>query len=505
MSTFPDEPEAANRYANAMLKCLAVIRCGERPMTPSLAESGVMNQQSFQLLPAVADRAILALQTALRGTLMTREHPGYDQARRVWNGRVDRHPLFIAQVRDAADVALVIAFGREQGLPIAIRGGGHNAAGFAVADNGVMIDLSGMKGLSIDAAGGMARAEAGLTLGELVAALGAHGLATTTGTCAGVGISGSTLGGGIGWLTGVYGMGIDNVLAFELVGADGRIRRISATAHPDLFWALRGGGGNFGVVTAIEYRVHPLREVFGGMLVYPLAEAAAPLRQYAQLLATAPDELGSLAVCATVPGVGLACLLQFCYAGANPADGDALLSPLRRDYPPAMDTLQIMPYAEFYMAHTPPAPNGMQYYDISCALPAFDTDVLDAMLAGARRLSSPFSSIVLHHMHGRATRVPATDTAFALRTPHVMLVYAACWETGPGQEHIVWADESRNQLRSKALNGLYVNFLDTNNLADVQASYAGNFTRLSALKAEYDPENLFRHNHNIPPAEHRGL
>ncbi|WP_129677591.1 FAD-binding oxidoreductase [Candidatus Chloroploca sp. Khr17] len=449
--------------------------------------------------------ALDGLRAAMSGELIAPDHPGYEQTRRVWNGQIDRRPAVIVQVRSTDDAALALQFARRHALPVSVRGGGHNTAGLAVADGGLMIDLTLMKDVHIDANTRVARAGAGLTIGELVPALAAHGLTTPTGTCAGTGISGSTIGGGIGWLSPKHGLGVDNVVAFELVTADGRTRRASTDEHPDLFWALRGGGGNFGVVTTIEYRLHPLGQILGGMLVYPLGDARSAMKHYSDLLASAPDALGSLAVLATFPNVGPALMLQFCYTGDDLAAGEALLAPLRTHDAVALDTIQAMPYSEFFMAYTPPVPDGLCYHDTACALPAMSDSVIDALIASAAQFSSPRSSVVINSLRGVAARIAPEATAFALRTPHLMVVNAATWEGEPGDEHIAWAEEAQRTLRPLACAGLYVNFMGEGAPDEVRAAYAGNYERLSALKAEYDPHNVFRRNQNILPAKQRGL
>jgi FAD/FMN-containing dehydrogenase len=464
-----------------------------------------MSIQPLDTITSVDERQMDELRTAVSGELLAPGDPGYEQARRVWNGRVDRRPAAIARVRGATDIGLALQCARRHALPVSVRGGGHNTAGLAVADGVLMIDLALMKGLHVDAGARLARAEAGLTIGELVPALAARGFATPTGTCAGTGISGSTLGGGIGWLSPRHGLGVDNVVAFELVTADGRARRASADEHPDLFWALRGGGGNFGVVTAIEYRLHPLGHVLGGMLVYPLGAARPILHHYRDLLTTAPDALGSLAVLTTFPGVGPALMLQLCYAGDDLAAGEALLAPLRAHGAPALDTLQPMPYADFFMAYTPPVPDGFAYHDTAAPLPELSDAAVDALIASAGRFTSPGCSIVVHSLRGAAARIAPAATAFALRTPHVMVVHASMWEGGPSEAHVAWAEAANKALAPLASGGLYVNFMGEGAPDEVRAAYAGNYERLRALKAEYDPQNCFSRNQNITPAARRGL
>jgi FAD/FMN-containing dehydrogenase len=456
-----------------------------------------MSTLTLQTMTPIHAAALDELRGMLGGELLAPEHPGYEQARRIWNGQIAHRPAAIVRVQNPADVALALAFARRHGLPISVRGGGHNTAGLALADGGLVIDLALMKGLQIDAAARVARAEAGLTIGELVPALAAHKLATPTGTCAGTGISGSTLGP-------KHGLGIDNVLAFELVTADGQARRASADEHPDLFWALRGGGGNFGVVTAIEYRLHQVDHVLGGMLVYPLAQAARALAAYRDFLAAAPDELGSIAALTTFPAVGPALLLELCYAGELAA-GEALLAPLRAWGEPVLDTVQRLPYGDFYMAYSPPVPDGLSYYDTASPLPELGDATIQALVASAAQFSSPRSSVVIHSLQGAASRVGPEATAFALRAPHLMVVHAAAWEDEPGEVHLAWAEQGNAALAPLRAGGLYVNFMGEGTPDEVRAAYAGNYERLRALKAEYDPHNCFSRNQNIPPAARRGL
>jgi FAD/FMN-containing dehydrogenase len=451
-------------------------------------------------------QAITTLRSALQGELVLPDHPEYNSVRQVWNGRVDHRPVAIVRVRHANDVALALAFAHQYALTVSVRGGGHNGAGLAVADRGLMIDLSLMKGLTIDSEQRVARAEAGLTLGEIVPALAAHHLATTTGTCAGTGLAGSTLGGGIGWLASKHGMAIDNLLAVELVTADGRFWRVSAQEQPDLFWALRGGGGNFGVVTALEYRLHPLGQVLGGMLVYPLAVAGEVLKAYRSFLATAPDAAGSLAVLTTFPELGPVVMLQLCYADSDLRAGEELFAPLRSVATPLLDTLQPMAYGDFFMAYSPPAPNGMCYYDTACSLPSLSDEAIAVLIANLESATTPQASIIIHSLRGAATRVAPQAAAYALRSPHIMIVNAAKWEAGAGENHIAWANNAFARLCPHSSGGLYINFMGIGSDEEVQAAYGANYQRLAALKAEYDPQNTFRLNQNIPPVrKYRGL
>jgi FAD/FMN-containing dehydrogenase len=444
-------------------------------------------------------QALAALGRRMHGELLTPDAPGYDEARGIVNARFDRRPALIARCRDARDVAHAVRFAREQDLEIAVRSGGHSAAGHSVVDGGLMIDLSQMKQIVVDPVRRTARVQPGVTNGELVLATAAHGLATTTGTCATVGMGGSTLGGGIGWLMGRFGATVDNVLAFEVVTAGGQIHTASADEHPDLFWALRGGGGNFGVVTAITYQLHKLDTVLGGMLLFPLAGASQALRLYRDVTSHAPDELLAHAVMTTVPKFGPALIVEAVYSGANLAVGEQLLAPLRRSVSPAVDRIAPRSYAETYMMLTPPMPPGARLHSTAYSLRAPSDQALDELVACAAARPSPMSLINIHQVHGAATRVPPGATAFALRAPHYAVVNFGIWLAGDGEPEARWTQQTEARMARFASPEVYVNFLSDAGTAAIRASYGGNYDRLAAIKAEYDPDNIFHRNQNIQP------
>ncbi|GAB4109681.1 MAG: FAD-binding oxidoreductase [Roseiflexaceae bacterium] len=450
------------------------------------------------------EQQIAHLQQRMHGEILFPGSNGYDQARRIWNGRIDRHPAVIMRCRCAADVALALATAQTYHLPISVCGGGHQTAGLAVAEAGMLIDLRPMTTLTIDPRAHTARAGAGLMIGGLVEGLGASGLATTTGTCAGTGIAGSTLGGGIGWLAGRYGLGIDNLLAAEIVTPDGMIRQVHACEQSDLFWAIRGGGGNFGIVTTFEYRVHPLNDVVGGMLVYRLADAAAVLTTVQQCWQQEHDAFGMLVVLATFPTIGPVVMIQGCSSDSDQRTNQ-LLHPLRQAAPVVLDTFQRMPYAQFFAAHSPPVPDGLHYYDTAVPFDAFTPTVIEQIVRAAERFSSPMSSIVIHRLHGAATRVDPQATAFALREPHAIAVFAAGWEPGSADAHLNWANSAAAALQPAARLGLYTNFMGQGSPEAIRAAYRQNYQRLSQIKASYDPANLLRRNQNIQPAQPYGL
>ncbi|HET9223685.1 MAG TPA: FAD-binding oxidoreductase, partial [Roseiflexaceae bacterium] len=343
-----------------------------------------MTIEAFRDVSAIDPIAVSALRRHMRGELLTPETTGYATARRLVNMHHDGHPALIARCRTSQDVAAAVAFAREHDLEIAVRSGGHSIPGHSVVDGGMMIDFSQMKAIGIYPTRRIAQVQPGVTNGELVLATQAHGLATTTGTCATIGMGGSTLGGGIGWLMGRFGATVDNVLAFELVTADGKLITASAEQHPDLFWALRGGGGNFGVVTEISYRLHQLGPVFGGMAIFHQANAPLALRMYRELTLGAPDELMAHAVMADVPNFGPAMLVQAVYSGADLAEGERLLAPLRRFGPPAIDLIDTRSYADLYMMLTPPIPPGAMWHDTAYSLKRPSDAALDDLAATAQ-------------------------------------------------------------------------------------------------------------------------
>jgi hypothetical protein len=442
--------------------------------------------------------AHIRLRRRMQGELLTPEVPGYEAARRVLNRHFNARPALIARCHTAQDVAIVVEFARDHALDIAVRSGGHSVAGHSGGEGGMLIDLSQLRQIIVDPLQRIARVQPGATNGELVMASAAYGLATTTGTCATVGMGGSTLGGGIGWLMGRFGATVDNLLAAEVVTADGQILTATTHEHPDLFWALRGGGGNFGIVTALTYRLHQLGTVLGGPLVYPIASALAVLRAYRVVTGSAPDELLAHAVLVTVPNFGPAVMIQAVYSGEDLAAGQELLAPLRC-LGPALDLVAQRLYAETYMMLTPPIPPGASWSDAAYRLAQPSDAAFDALLRCAAERPSPLSLLSIHQVHGAATRVAPDSTAFALREPHYTVANIGMWLEGSGEAERAWVQQAKVNMAAYAGPGLYVNFLEDEGDAAIRASYRGNYERLAAIKARYDPDNLFRRNQNIPP------
>jgi FAD/FMN-containing dehydrogenase len=442
---------------------------------------------------------VTQLQHRMQGEVLTPATPGYQAARRVLNRRIDQFPALIARCHTAEDVAAALAFAQNQNLEISIRSGGHSVAGHSVGEDGMLIDLSQMRQITVDPLQRIAFVQPGASNGELVSAAAAYGLATTTGTCATVGMGGSTLGGGIGWLMGRFGATVDNLLAAEVVTAEGRILNTSADQHPDLFWAIRGGGGNFGIVTTFTYQLHQLGPVLGGPLIFPMAAAELALRMYRELSSSAPNELLTHAVLATIPDFGPAVILQPVYSGEDLTIGEQLLASVRQSGVVALDLIARRSYAETYMMLTPPIPPGAAWHDTAYALHNPSDAALDALIACADRRPAPLPVVNIHQIHGVATRVASDATAFALREPHYSVTNIGMWLDGDGKAEITWAEQSKAAMASHASKSLYVNFLGDEGDAAIRAAYRGNYERLARIKAQYDPTNLFHRNQNIRP------
>ncbi|MBX3015154.1 MAG: FAD-binding oxidoreductase [Caldilineaceae bacterium] len=394
------------------------------------------------------------LRQSLQGELLLPGDPGYDEARMVWNAMIDRRPALIVRCTAAADVVAAVNFARGHALLVSVRGGGHNVAGKAVCDGGLMIDLALMKGIVVDPVQRTARVEPGVLWQELDQATQAHGLATTGGTVSHTGVAGLTLGGGLGWLMALHGLTCDNLLAAELVLADGSQVTASETEHPDLFWAIRGGGGNFGIVTTFHFRLHPVETtVLGGMILYPLADAPAVLRFYREVSATSPAALTVFAGLISTPDGHPVVALIVGWFGPL-AEGEAAIAPLRRFGSPLADLVGPVPYTQLQRMLDAAAPFGIQRYWKSGYFHALPDDLLAVIIAHAAAKTSPFSVIILFHMHGAAAQVPATATAFHARQTQWDFDIIAQWaDPATADEHIAWARRlaSRRSLFHRCL------------------------------------------------------
>ena len=449
----------------------------------------------------VNDADIASLRSNVRGELVVAGDARYDEARRVWNGNVDRRPGLIVRCTGAADVQQAVNFARSLGLLVSIRGGVHSAPGYGTNEGGLVIDLSPMKGIRVDPDARTVSAQGGVLWRELDHETQAYGLATTGGTVSNTGITGLTLGGGLGWLMGKHGLTVDNLISADLVTADGEFRKASAKDNPDLFWALRGGGGNFGVVTSFEYRLHPVTQVLGGMVIYPLDQARDVLRFYRDFCGTLPDEAEAYAALLTAPqGMPVAALILG-YNGPI-AEGEKVLAPARRFGKPVADVVAPMPYAARQrMLDEPNATHGLQRYWRSAFTEQISDGLIDVMVDGASSFSSPLSALLFFHMHGAATRVSPLATAFAPRRTQWDFDAIGQWaDAGQSGAHTGWVRALWTKLEPHLKGSAYVNHLAADDRPEkVRASYGDNYARLRALKATYDPKNLFRVNANIAP------
>ncbi len=449
---------------------------------------------------AVPDAALDLLAARLHGRLVRPGDGDYDDVRAVFNAMVDRRPAAIVRCRDTADVVTGVAFARERDLVLAVRGGGHSVAGNAVCDGGLMLDLSGMRTLQVDPVNRVARAGPGLTLGDLDRGTQQHGLATPLGVMSGTGIAGLTLGGGLGWLNGRHGLACDNLAGAELVTADGEVLHVGPDEHPDLYWAIRGGGGNFGVVTEFTYRLHPVGPVLAGSLTFPAREVRRVLRGYGELAAAAPDELTTAVSLGLGPSGEPALSVTACWSGPM-EDGDRTLRPLRALGSVQADTTAVIPYVALQSAPDASFPRGRRHFWKSGYLRRISDGVLDAFLEHLPEMPSAFSGIGMQQMHGVASRVPPTATAFPHRADqHDLLILSQWADPADSERNIAWTRGLFEALRPHLEDAVYVNNLGIEGPDRVRAAYGANHPRLSRVKQAYDPTNVFRLNHNVAPS-----
>lgn len=450
------------------------------------------------------------LKANFKGEIFLPEDGAYEDARKVWNAMIDKHPALIARCAAVSDVIHAVNFARGNALALAVRGGGHNIAGSAVCDDGIVIDLSNMKAASINSAARRGTIEGGATLAEFDAATQACGLATPLGINSTTGIAGLTLGGGFGWLSRKYGMTVDNLESAEVVTATGEVVNASAAEHPDLFWALRGGGGNFGVVTRFEFRLHPVGpEVLSGLIVYPIAQAKRVLQQYREFIAKAPDELSVWVVLRQAPPLPFLppevhgkemVALAVLYAG-DPKQGEPLIEPLRHFGTLVGEHVGAQPYTAWQQAFDPLLAAGARNYWKSHNFSTLDDRLFDVVLQYIDKLPSPQCEIFFGAIGG-ATARPASDSA---AYPHrdaqfVMNVHGRWADASDDQRCIGWAQDFFKASAPFASGGVYVNFLTADEGDRVRAAYGANYDRLVQIKRKYDPENLFSTNQNIRPA-----
>jgi FAD/FMN-containing dehydrogenase len=453
---------------------------------------------------------LLSTLDSFQGDLIRPGDPGYDQARRLWNGAIDRHPALIARCGDPADVAVALAHAREVGAPVTVRGGGHNVGGWALADGAVAIDFSGMREVRVDSQRRRAWVQPGALWGDVDAATQPLGLSVPAGIVTHTGVAGLTLGGGFGWLSRRFGLVSDNLVAADLILASGRRVRASEASHRDLFWAIRGGGGNFGIVTEFEFRLHAMRtQVLAGPILHTADRARDVLRFYRDFIDGASDELSVYVNLRTAPALEWmpadlhgkpVVMLVPCYVG-DPDEGERLLRPLRDFGPPAADLVQRKPYLAHQAMFDAAVPHGWGYYWKSHYLPPLTDAAIDVLAQRAWQKKSPASYTIVFHLGGQIARLSGDHSAASGRdVTHAVVVNAAWAEGGPAHPDIGWCRETFQALAPHSTGGVYMNFLHNDEgEARVHAAYGNHYERLARIKARYDPQNIFHSNQNIPP------
>ncbi len=447
------------------------------------------------------DSTVQDFTASLRGEVLRPTDNGYDETRKIHNGMIDRRPTLIARCAGVADVIASVQFARDQQLLVSVRCGGHSVPGFSVSDGGLMIDLSPMRGVRVDAARQTVRAEGGVTWGDFDHETQAFGLATTGGVARPTGIAGLTLGGGHGFIMRKYGLACDNLLSVDLVTAEGNLLTASADEHADLFWGLRGGGGNFGVATSFEYRLHEVGPVLGGMLIYPLARAKEIFRIYRDVTSAAPNELFMHAILATLPDGTQAVALLVCYAGPV-AEGERLLSPLRASGPLLDDQVGPIPYIAMQSIVENFNPPGMRNYWKSDFLSQLSDDAIDLLVEEYPSVPAPHTHVVIEQMGGAVSQIGEDETAVSHRNAPYNTIIVGMWaEPAEDEQTIAWVRRLWEALRPFSSGGVYVNYMMGNEGEDrIREAYGPEkYERLVALKNKYDPTNLFRLNQNITP------
>ena len=469
-----------------------------------MAQQPVLNTRSETL----AESALDGLKGSVRGEVIRSGDPGYDEVRKVWNAMIDRRPAVILRCTGTADVIKAVRFAREHDLLVSIRGGGHNVAGLALCDDGLLIDLSRMKGVHVDTQQRIVRAQPGATLGDLDHESQAFGLAVSAGIVTTTGIAGLTVGGGFGWITPKHGLTIDNLLSAEVVTAEGEVVKASPNDNPDLFWGIRGGGGNFGIVTSFEYQAYPVGPtVFSGLIAHPMEKATDVLRLVRDFLVDAPEEVAVIPALRIAPPSpllpqelhGKPVIQVFaCYIGPL-EEGDRVLQRLRKFGTPAADTLGPHLFTDHQSMFDAVQPAGRNYYWKSEDLPPLSDAAIDTIVAHAEKITSPHSVVALFQLGGAASRVPEDACAYSHRDAKHALNINASWTDEDSDRHIAWARDFDAAMQPYTV-GVYVNFLSNEGQDRVKAAYGPEkYQRLVALKKKYDPTNFFRVNQNIQP------
>ncbi|HVJ41414.1 MAG TPA: FAD-binding oxidoreductase [Dongiaceae bacterium] len=447
------------------------------------------------------DTALIdAFKEGFHGRVILPGDADYDRAREIWNANIDRHPGMIAQCLGTADIIRAVTFARENSLVVAVRGGGHNVAGRGLCDDGIVIDLSLMKGVHVDPHRQTAWIQAGATLGDIDRETALYGLAVPCGVISRTGIAGLTLGGGVGWLVRKYGLSCDNLISCEVVTADGKLVTASEETHADLFWGLRGGGGNFGVVSSFLFRAHPVFMVLGGMILYPRDAAKAVLQKYRNFVRGAPEELTAYAALMSTPEGQPAIAIIACCCG-DPAEGEKVLAPLRSFGAPLADLIQPLPFPAMQAMFDGAFPDRSHNYWKSAFLTELPEDVIDIIVEHANRMASPLSAIMVEFYGGAMGRIAPTATAFSQRQADYNIGVMSQWlDAGESDRHIRLARQAYDALQPFATGRYLSNFVSDENPDQVREAFGDNYARLRAVKTKYDPANLFSLNQNVKPA-----
>jgi FAD/FMN-containing dehydrogenase len=452
---------------------------------------------------------IQELRDGFRGEVITDEDEGFDAARRVYNAMIDRRPAVIVRPANTGDVMTAVRFAREHDLPVAVRGGSHSVPGFGTCDEGVVIDLTPRRGVRVDPLNSTARAEGGATWGDFNAAGYAYGLATTGGIISTTGVGGLTLGGGIGYLDRGFGLSCDNLISADVVTADGTLHIASEDNEPDLFWAIRGGGGNFGVVTSLEFRMHPVKDIYGGPMFFELDRAAEVLSFYREFILDAPEQLGAFPAFQLAPPLPFIpverhgepfILLVSCWAG--PLDeGEKALQPFHDIAPVVAEFVGPMPYPALNSAFDALVPPGLQHYWKANFVRDLTDEAIQAHIVHGPKLPAVNSTVHIYPINGACHRVAEGDTAFAYRDANFATVIAGMWpDPAENEANIAWVRDYYDATAPHSEEGGYVNFMADDDQDRIRANYKGNYDRLATIKRTYDPDNVFRFNQNIKPA-----
>ncbi len=452
-------------------------------------------------ISTIDGEALEALAAAFSGTILQPGDEGYDDARRVHNGLIDRRPAIIARCAGTADIQDAVKLARASGLEISVRGGGHNVAGRAVAEGGLMIDLSPMRGIHVDPTAQTARAQGGVLWSELNREAHAHGLAVTGGAISSTGIAGYTLGGGLGWLMAKHGLGADNLIGVELVTADGEVLNVSDDTHPDLMWALRGGGGNFGIAASLVYRMHPLKMVAGGLIAHPIDAAGDMLRFYRDAVADCTDDLTVFAAVVHAPdGSGMKLAAMVVFHTGDPAEAERDIAPFTSWGSPAVVDVGPMPYPVINTLLDAAYPKGALNYWLSSFTTGMPDGLIDTVVERFASVPSPMTAILFEHFHGAVTRVGPTETAVPHREEGWNLLLPSEWmDPADTEANIAWTKDSFAALSEHFRGGRWLNYLGDDQDDAISAAYGPNYDRLVEVKRRYDPENVFHLNHNIVP------